>query len=194
MRKIIKCFFQKGSSGGSPLMLLVLVVVLSFLLVGCEREEIENPFQEPPQMHPLMKAQGVSFVEWDSLGKKIWELKADSAIQFSQETILKNVRVKLFEEGKPVSESEADQITMDNLTSDLELKGKVKVISYLDGAQLTTSELKWVASEEKFFTEEKVRIKKDNLVIQGKGLIGNLNLTSIIIKEQVTTYFQSSES
>ena len=101
------------------------------------------------------------------------------------------MKVKLFEEGKPVSESEADQITMDNLTSDLELKGKVKVISYLDGSQLTTSELKWVASERKFFTEEKVRIKKDNLVIQGKGLIGNLNLTSIIIKEQVTTYFQS---
>jgi len=175
-------------------MLLVLVVVLSFLLVGCEREEIENPFQEPPQMHPLMEAQGVSFVEWDSLGKKIWELEADSAIQFSQEIILKNVRLKLFEEGKPVSESEADQVTMDNLTSDLEFKGKVKVISYLDGAQLTTSELKWVASKEKFFTEEKVRIKKDNLVIQGKGLIGNLNFTLIIFMEQVTTYFQSSES
>jgi len=172
------------------LMFLVLAVVLSFLLAGCERKGIRNPFQKSPQPHPLMEAQGVNFVEWDSSGRKSWQLKADSATRFPQRTVLKNVRVKLFEKGRPVSEGEANQVVMNNLTSDLDLKGKVKIISYLDGAQLTTSELKWVASKKKLFTEKKVTIKKDNLVIQGKGLIGNLNLTSIIIKEQVTTYLQ----
>ncbi len=174
-------------------MFLVLIITLSFLLAGCEGEEIENPFQESSQITPLMEAQGVNFVEWDNLGRKNWELEADSAIQFPQRVVLKNAKVKLFEKGKPASEGEADQIIVDNLTSDLELKGKVKIISYLDGAQLTTSELRWVAKEEKFFTEKKVTIKKDNLVIKGKGLIGNVNLTSIIIKEQATTYLQSPE-
>ncbi len=173
------------------LIIVLSVAVLSFLLVGCEREEIENPFQKSPQIRPLMEAQGVSFVEWDNLGRKSWELEADSAVYFPQKIVLKNAKVRLFEKGKPASEGEANQVVMDNATSDLELKGKVKVISYLDGAQLTTSELRWVAKEEKFFTDKNVTIKKDNLVIQGKGLIGNLDLTSIIIKEQVTTYLQS---
>jgi len=172
-------------------MFLKLVITLSFFLVGCEREDIENPFQKSSQIRPLMEAQGVSFVEWDNLGRKSWELEANSAIQFPQKVVLKNVKIRLFEKGKPASEGEADQVIMDNLTSDLELKGKVKIISYLDGAQLTTSELRWVAKEKKLITEKKVTIKKDNLVIKGKGLIGNLNLTSIIIKEQVTTYLQS---
>ena len=188
---MIKYFSQKGISGGISLMLLVLAVVLSFLLAGCERKEIGNPFQKPSQPRPLMEAQGVNFVEWDSSGRKSWELKADFATQFPQKTVLKNVKVKLFKKGKPVSEGEADEVVINNLTSDLDLKGKVKIISYLDKAQLTTSELKWVASEKKLFTEKKVTIKKDNLIIQGKGLIGNLDLTSIIIKEQATTYLQS---
>lgn len=167
---------------------LVTVIVLLFFNWQTEKGKI-SPVQNFSES-PLVEARGVRLIEWDEWGRKSWILKAEEAIQFPQRILLKKAQVNLFEEGRVVSEGFADEVVIEGTASHLYLKGDVHIISYRDGAELRTSELQWDASQKKFYTEEKVIIKKEGLVIEGKGLIGNPDLSLIIIKNQVTTYFQ----
>ena len=162
--------------------------VFLFFVLQTEKENI-LPVQSLEEL-PLLEARGVRFIGWDEWGRKSWSLKAEEAVQFSQRIILKKVKVDLFEEGEPASEGTADEVIVEDPTSDLYLKGNVHIVSYRDGAELKTSELRWDGSQKRLYTEERVMIKKGSLVIQGKGLIGNPDLSLIIIKNQVTTYFK----
>jgi len=177
--------------------LFILAVFLGISLIGLiflfftwqKEKEDTFPVQSLAEL-PLLEARGVRFTGWDEWGRKSWILKAEEAVQFSQRIILKKVKVNLFEEGEPASEGVADEVIVESPTSDLYLRGNVHIISYRDGAELKTHELKWDGSQKRLYTEGEITIKKAGLVIQGKGLIGNPDLSLIIIKNQVTTYFE----
>ncbi|GAI58332.1 unnamed protein product, partial [marine sediment metagenome] len=94
----------------------------------------------------------------------------------------------------PASKGVAQKVTMDTRTSNLVLKGDVKFVSYVDGAELFTSELEWIASEKKLQTEKKVFLKKENLFIEGWGLVANSDLSQIEIKNNPTTRLIESKS
>jgi len=172
-----------------PFIGAVVIGVAIFFLNWHEESKIHFVNQTSPQP-PLMEVEGVKFIQWDSQGKKLWLLEADKAVKFPQRVILENAKVKLFENGNPASEGTADKVIIEISTSDLQLKGDIHITSYKDKAQLKTSELIWDSSERKIFTEKEVTIKKGGLIIKGKGLIGKPDLSSIIIKEQVTTYLE----
>lgn len=139
---------------------------------------------------PIMEINGVEFTQLDENEKKVWILSAARAIQFSDSTILENAEVKLFKEGNLTSQGTADRIIIENSTSNFTLKGNICIVSYRDGTELRTSELFWNNSERKLYTEKEVDIKKKGLVIQGKGLICKPDLSLIIIKSEVKTYFE----
>ena len=157
------------------------------LLVGCKREEVEYPLGKEVKETPILEAQGVNLVGWDEKGGKAWELQANSGVQFPHQMSLSQVKLNLLENGRPASEGVAQRVTMDNRTSNLILKGNVKFVSYVDGAELFTPELEWIASEKKLQTEEKVLIKRGNLFIEGWGLVANPDLSQIEIKNNPTT-------
>lgn len=161
-----------------------------FLFFGWQEESKMYSVTQSPQQPPVMEVRGVKFTEWDKQGEKLWVLQADKATQFPQRIILKNAKVSLFEDGKPVSEGTAEQVMIKSSSSDLLLKGNIHIVSYQDKAKLTTSQLRWDGSEKKLYSEQEVTIKKGGLVIKGKGLIGKPDLSSIIIKNQVTTYIE----
>jgi LPS export ABC transporter protein LptC len=176
------------------LVLGVVIMATLTLLVGCKREEGRYSLGTTVKETPLLEAQGVNLVGWDEKGRKSWELQANSGVQFPQRMSLSQVKLNLLENGRPASEGVAQRVTMDNRTSNLVLKGDVKFTSHVDGAELFTSELEWIASEKKLQTEEKVFLKRGNLFIEGWGLVANPDLSQIEIKNNPTTRLIESES
>jgi len=169
----------------------VLVTGAVFLTFNWQKEQkihpvANNKFSEMP----LMEVRGVKFTQLDNEGRELWILEADKATQLSTRTILKNAKVKLFEQGIPASEGTAERVIIKNSSSNFHLEGNIYIISYRDGAELKTSELMWDSSKRRLYTEKEVVIRKKGLVIKGTGLIGKPDLSLIIIKRQVTTYFE----
>ena len=173
------------------LVILVLGVVAAIallFLINWERKKEGYPLKEEKEVF-LSEAQEVNLVGWNKEGGKSWKLEADSGVQFSDRTVLSGVNLYLLEKEEPISSVEAKEIIMDNRSSNLLFKGDVKVISYLDGAELLTSELEWVASERKLRAQNKVTIKRKNLVIEGWGLVANPDLSQIEIEREIVTRF-----
>lgn len=179
-----EAFWKMGK--GKTFCLAILMFAVLFLLSGCGEKKRE-PSAKEKEAPLLLEVQGVDLVGWDEEGKKSWELQADSGKQFIDRMILSQVRVKLLEEGKPASGGEASKVVVDIRTSNLLFEGKVKLISYVNEAELLTSNLEWIASEKKLLTEERVLFKRRDLITEGWGLIADPELGQIEIKREVVT-------
>jgi len=179
-----EAFWEMGK--GKTFFLAILMFAVLLLLSGCEEKKRE-PSAKEKEEHLLLEAQGVSLVGWDEEGRKSWELQADSGRQFVNRMILTRVKVKLLEEGKLASGGEASKVVVDIGTSNLLFEGKVKLISYVNEAELFTSNLEWIASEKKLRTEEKVIFERGDLITEGWGLIADPELGQIEIKREVVT-------
>jgi len=174
-------------SKGKIVFLVILVVALFLLLSGREERKEREPSGKEKEEPLLLEAQGVNLVGWDEEGRKSWELQADSGKQFVNQMILTQVKIKLLEKGKLASGGEADRVVVEIRTSNLLFEGKVKLISYIDGAELLSSNLEWIASENKLLTEERVVFKRGDLITEGWGLVENPELSQIEIKREVVT-------
>ena len=177
-------FWEMGK--GRTFFLAILMFAVLFLLSGCEEKTIE-PSAKEKEEPLLLEVQGVNLVGWDEEGRKSWELQADSGRQFVNRMILTRVKVKLLEEGKLASGGEAGKVVVDIRTSNLLFEGKVKLISYVNEAELFTSNLEWIASEKKLRTEERVLFERGDLITEGWGLIADPELGQIEIKREVVT-------
>lgn len=177
-------FWKMGK--GKTFFLAILIFAVLSLLSGCEENKRE-PSAKEKEEPLLLEAQGVSLVGWDEEGRKSWELQADSGRQFVNRMILLRVEVKLLEEGKLASGGEAGKVVVDIGTSNLLFEGKVKLISYVNEAELFTSNLEWIASEKKLRTEERVIFERGDLITEGWGLIADPELGQIEIKREVVT-------
>jgi LPS export ABC transporter protein LptC len=177
-------FWKMGK--GKTFFLAILIFAVLSLLSGCEEKKRE-PSAKEKEEPLLLEAQGVSLVGWDEEGRKSWELQADSGRQFVNRMILTRVKVKLLEEGKLASGGEADKVVVDIRTSNLLFEGKVRLISYVNEAELFTSNLEWIASEKKLRTEERVIFERGDLITEGWGLIADPELGQIEIKREVVT-------
>lgn len=179
-----EAFWEMGK--GRTFFLAILMFAVLFLLSGCEEKKRE-PSAKEKEEPLLLEAQGVNLVGWDEEGRKSWELQADSGRQFVNRMILTRVKVKLLEEGKLASGGEAGKVVVDIRTSNLLFEGKVKLISYVNEAELFTSNLEWIALEKKLFTEERVLFERGDLITEGWGLIADPELGQIEIKREVVT-------
>jgi len=177
-------FWKMGK--GKTFFLAILIFAVLSLLSGCEEKKRE-PSAKEKEEPLLLEAQGVSLVGWDEEGRKSWELQADSGRQFVNRMILTRVKVKLLEEGKLASGGEAGKVVVDIGTSNLLFEGKVRLISYVNEAELFTSNLEWIASEKKLRTEERVIFERGDLITEGWGLIADPELGQIEIKREVVT-------
>jgi len=178
-----------------PRVLIVGLIVLFLsliLLSGCDRQERLLLTSGQEENLVLMEAEGIVLSRWSDEGEKIWELKAVSGVQTLREITLSQVSIFLYEEGRVTSEGEAEEVRVDNQFSDLLLRGNVRVASYAEGDELFTSELQWSNRERKLWTEEEVILKKGRLVTRGRGLVADADLDTIVIKEDVTTYFENT--
>ena len=171
---------------------LIVLFLSLILLSGCDRQERLLLTTGQEENLVLMEAEGIVLSRWSDDGEKIWELKAVSGVQTLREITLSQVGIFLYEEGRVASEGEAEEVRVDNQSSDLLLRGNVRVVSYAEGDELFTSELQWSSRGRKLWTEEEVILKKGGLVTRGRGLVADADLNTIVIKEDVTTYFENT--
>jgi LPS export ABC transporter protein LptC len=164
----------------------VLVAVVVLMQTGpLEREEALDSAQRP-----LVEMEGVSLTQWNEAGEKVWTLKADSAQQYTDTTVLRQAFLTLFEEDKPVSAGSANLVSVNNGTSDFDLEGDITVLSYRDRTSLSTQQLHWDAEERKMYSDGDVTVKRGELLIQGRGLEAQPDLSQITIFNQVTSYLK----
>lgn len=174
------------------LIILVLVVVsvaILFLIDWQKEKEVSSTRKdEEKEEIPLLDVKGASLVGWNEDGEKSWKVEADWGVQFSDRMVLKEVKFYLFAKGEFVSKGETKEVIIDR-DSNLILKGDIVLVSYLNGTQLSTSEMKWITSESRLETEAKVVIKRKNIIVEGLGLIASPDLSQVEIKSRAVTKF-----
>jgi len=166
---------------------LVAVSIIFLFLIGWQREKESYSAKKEKEEVPLLSVKGVNLVGWNKEGERSWEVEANSGVQFSDRMILKEVKFYLLEGGEFVSRGETKEVVINNRSSNLVLKGNVTLVSCLDGTQLFTSEMEWIASERRLQTEDKVIIKRKNLIVEGWGFVANPDLSQVEIKSRTTT-------
>jgi len=179
-------------SGKRRLIILILVAVsvaILFLIYWQKEKEVSSAGKdEEKEEVPLLSVKGVSLIGWNEDGEKSWKVEADSGVQFSDRMVLKEVKFYLLDKGEFVSRGETGEVII-NGNSNLILKEGIVLVSYLDGTQLFTSEMKWITSERKLETKEKVVIKRKNIIVEGLGLTASPDLSQIEIKSRAVTKF-----
>jgi LPS export ABC transporter protein LptC len=121
---------------------------------------------------------------FDEAGRKKWEIEGRSASFFGDLIKLDGVVTKAY--GKEDSLTlTADEGTYDKANNRVHLEKNVVAISE-SGAKLTTNSLDWDANLETVTTEDYVKVEKDNLESAGTGAVGQPNLKTVQLNEDVT--------
>jgi len=138
--------------------------------------------QQPPPVSANAELRDVSIIEARG-GRKLWELRADKVEVFEEKAqvrvrkLLKPVQVVFYAEAGTIF-ALADQVLVNSDTKDVVLRGNVRVTSDR-GASLMTEFLAWSGGEKKFFTDQKVVLKKGEMVSRGIGLEGEEGLERV---------------
>ena len=167
-------------------MATIFVVVILVTSTSLKQERKKLNWEELP----LVALEGVTLTHWNELGDKVWLLQAGSALQYADVTILEHASVTLFEDAVPISSGSADSVSVNNSSSDFDLEGNITVVSYHDKATLATSQLHWDAKERKIYSDEDVMVARGDLIVRGKGLVAEPDLSQITIYNQVTSYLK----
>ena len=170
------------------LLVAVSVVILFLTYWQKEGESLSVGKDEEKEEVPLLSIEGVNLVGWNEDGERSWKIEADSGVQFSDRMVLEGVSFYLLDGGEFVSKGEAKEAIIDS-NSNLILKEDIVLVSYLNGTQLFTSEMKWTVSERKLETGKKVVIKRENIIVEGLGLTANPDLSQVEIKSNAVTKF-----
>ena len=108
-----------------------------------------------------------------------WEVVAERAKVFEDQhhAQLENVTVHLFgKEGKEMT-VEAEQGTIDTKSNNFDLQNQEDsiVVRLANGYTILSKHLGWVEASNQIKTQTPVTIKGKNVVITGRGLVGNLD-------------------
>lgn len=165
------------------------VAVMFFILCGC-REMEESSIED--RHRPTQVAESFTLTETIS-GERVWCLKADKALSYEDENLIKvyGVTIEFYKEGGHYSTLTSEEGIYYTLTADMEAFGEVVVES--EEGRLETETLNWVAREEKIRTDDYVRITKGETVITGRGLESDPSLESVKIEKEFQAYSREVE-
>lgn len=163
---------------------IAIAIIFSLLLCGC-REMEESSVEE--RGRPTQVAEGFTLTETIS-GEKVWCLKADKALSYEDEDLIKiyGVTIEFYKEGSHYSTLTSEEGIYHTSTADMEAFGEVVVES--EEGRLETDRLNWVAKEEKIRTNDYVKITKGETVITGRGLESDPSLESVKIEKEFQAY------
>lgn len=102
-------------------------------------------------------------------GKKVWEIKADTAQILENEAKLKNIQVKFFLKENNFFTIVADEGKINTLSKNFTVIGKV-IVTLNNKLSLKTDTLNWDSEKEEIYTNSSVEVAKDNFTITGEGL------------------------
>ena len=128
------------------------------------------------------KIQEFSLIKTDEVEKK-WNLEAEGA-DLSKDPIIKlyNVELSIFEKQKVTTRLTGEQGDINKKTEDIHLEKNV-IGKRVDGTQIKTTYIDWMAKTETFNTEAKVFITRKNIELTGHGLSTDPGLKTMCIKK-----------
>ncbi len=128
------------------------------------------------------KIQEFSLTKTDEIKKK-WNLEAESA-DLSGDPIIKlyNVKLSVFEKQKVTTRLTGEQGDINKKTEDIHLEKNI-IGKRVDGTQIKTAYIDWIAKTETFNTEAKVLITRKNIRLTGHGLRADPGFKIMYIKK-----------
>lgn len=127
------------------------------------------------------KIQEFSLTKTDEVKKK-WNLEAESA-DLSNDPIIKmhNVKLSIFEKQKVTTRLTGEQGYINKKTEDIHLEKNI-IGKRVDGTEIRTVYMDWIAKTETFDTNAKVLITRKNIRLTGHGLRANPEFNTMYIK------------
>ena len=175
---------------------LVLVITLIPLLAewGGQRREALLPSVETGDLPEAdLRIKDGHFVEMEG-NRLVWELDVLVARLFEKKNYaqMEQVKALFFQEDGRIIQLEGQEGRLELDTKNLTLRGKVRAVSS-DGVKLETETLQWEDSRQKLTSPDWVTIDRDKMRVTGKGMEADARLSKLIIKEQVTSYFNQKD-
>ena len=172
---------KDGKLNKSKFLLLSLCLILSFTLCSCIEEE--NTIEETP---PTTEQTIEKFVITETKDGKIKTiLEAESAVIDEDNKIatLTLPKVKFYDDGKykSILIAESGEINME--TNNVKAFGKCTVET-VNNEYLQTRDVSYDAKKQLIYSDNDIKITKDNDVIYGKGFESDTDLQNIVIKKQ----------
>ncbi len=127
------------------------------------------------------------FLTEDKKGVKAWELKAKWAKMYRKgnKTILEDLRVKVFVEGRKPIHITGEAGELDNKNKNIRIRGNVEVVSE-EGFTLRTEELSWRNEQREIVTDRPVWISSRNFRLRGQGLRIKVDEEQFWLQHKVT--------
>jgi LPS export ABC transporter protein LptC len=120
---------------------------------------------------------------YDNHSNKKWEMEGGNAQLRQDDVSLELVKVKIYVEDGPVNIS-AEKGLLDKVNRELSLADNV-IIKNSEGAALFTELLHWNQDREVVWTEERLRIVKNDNEILGQGGEIDTNFTKAVLRQDV---------
>lgn len=127
-------------------------------------------------------------------GRTEWELNARSADYFRERgvTRLDLPRVVFFAEGGRKIELNGDEGEVFNATNDLNISGKVKIVSS-DGYTFLSDNLKYLSDKKVVTTDSPVTLRGNGIYIEGVGMLAEIERDRIFIKKRVKAVLKTGD-
>jgi LPS export ABC transporter protein LptC len=164
---------------------VTLMVLLGFWL-RTARQPGQSSAPEPMIGKADIHVEGMELSEIDGEDLE-WNLKAEKAELYEKEGVayLKNITLTYsIENGKKIVLT-GDRGRINLPEKRVFLEGNVKASSYQ--IQLKTEALSWFREERTLMTEEPVWLRNENVEITGRGMVADMDLWKIKLKEEVKT-------
>ncbi|MCK4249317.1 MAG: LPS export ABC transporter periplasmic protein LptC [Candidatus Omnitrophica bacterium] len=178
-------------------------ILILLVIIGCAKSpdvadsgdpaDKQRLRAEPSGPEPEQALEGYTFNGFSQGTERRWEIKGRSAEIFTDFIQMFKVKAQAFAEDGSVSfTAVAREGKMYMGTNNVRMEKDV-VITTPDGARLTTDYLDWDSQTETAVTDAFVVVEKDNLVVEGDGIIGKTDLQEVQVKKnvKVTVYDQS---
>ncbi|MDP8253068.1 MAG: LPS export ABC transporter periplasmic protein LptC [Candidatus Kaelpia aquatica] len=120
---------------------------------------------------------------YDKQNNKKWEVEGESAQLSKDDVALESIKARLYSDNGPV-DMRADKGFLNKVNRQVVLTGSV-VVKNLEGDTLFTDILRWDQDRDVIWTEDRLRIVKNDSEISGEGGEVDTKLTKAVIKKDV---------
>jgi len=172
--------------------LLCFALLVIFLVVGTalkdsgKKEVVPEKMQEDAASdNANIKLKNVNYNTVNENNIKMWDLKADSAMYYKdrERLLLEGVDVSFYSDGK-VYRLTGNTGEYNTKTRDIEVNGQVVGV-LPDSTELRTETLLYNHQKRIMTTNDKISIKRGNILIDGVGVIINLEDKKMLILDKV---------
>jgi len=163
----------------------VLILILALSFNGCAKKESKQvePSEDLVAMESEQKIMSFSLTGYEEGGKKKWEVEGQSADIMADVVNLTNVVAKAYGEEADVT-LVADKGVFNRTSSDVHLESNV-VATSTEGTELTTDVLDWNNAEQRVYTDEFVKVIREDIETTSTGAEAHPNLEKVEFKKDV---------